>query len=119
LSHPMGMMVGMEEPHLHQTPTSLRFVAVARTLASGAQAGGLACPVFRSPPSLVGVSRTIRRGRDGKTTVAVALRGRPWAAVLADMIEGIVAANRLRGVEADRARTLLWATLGDVAAEAA
>jgi hypothetical protein len=40
--------------------------------------------------------------------VAVALRHRPWAAVVADMVEGVVATNRLAGVGADRARAALW-----------
>jgi hypothetical protein len=99
---------------------SLRFGSVAQVLAELARAEGLSCPAFRSPPALVGVSRSIRRRRDGEATVAVSLRGRPWAAVLADMVEGIVAANRLRGVAADRCRTTLWAGLGEVeeAAEA-
>jgi hypothetical protein len=48
----------------------------------------------------------VRRGPG--VTVAVALRDRPWAAVVADMVEGVVAANRLAGVGADRARAALW-----------
>jgi hypothetical protein len=40
--------------------------------------------------------------------VAVVLKGRPWAAVVADMIEGIVAANRLDNGRADTARSALW-----------
>lgn len=91
--------------------TSLRFVSVARTLAAAARAEGLVPPAFRSPPRLVGVSRSIARRRDGSATVAVVLRSRPWAAVVADMIEGVVAANRLRGVAADRCRTALWRSL--------
>jgi hypothetical protein len=43
----------------------------------------------------------------------VLLWGRPWAAVLADMIEGVIAANRLQGVAADRSRRQLWAALDD------
>jgi hypothetical protein len=88
--------------------TSLRFVTVAKSLAAAARAEGLVAPAFRSPPRLVGVSRSICRRRDGGATVAVVLRSRPWAAVVADMVEGVVAANRLRGVAADRARTALW-----------
>jgi hypothetical protein len=88
--------------------TSLRFVTVAKSLAAAARAEGLVAPAFRSPPRLVGVSRSICRRRDGGATVAVVLRSRPWAAVVADMVEGVVAANRLRGVPADRARTALW-----------
>jgi hypothetical protein len=40
--------------------------------------------------------------------VAVVLRNRPWAAVLSDLIDGVVAANRLSGAVADRARGSLW-----------
>lgn len=46
-------------------------------------------------------------------TVAVALKGRPWSAVVADMIDGVVAANRLQGVKADRARAALWLAVDD------
>jgi hypothetical protein len=34
-----------------------------------------------------------------------------WVAVLADMVEGVVVANRLRGPTADRAREALWAAV--------
>jgi len=47
--------------------------------------------------------------------VAVRLRGRPWAAVLADMVEGVVAANDLHAAEADRARAALWEAVADPA----
>jgi hypothetical protein len=95
-------------------PTSLRFGSVAAALSQLARSEGLSSPAFRSPPGLVGVTRSIRRRRDGEATVAVALRSRPWAAVVADMIEGVVAANRLRGVVADRCRARLWAGLGEI-----
>jgi hypothetical protein len=88
--------------------TSVRFAAAARTLGAVARARGLLVPAFRSPPRLDGVERSIRRRPDGGVVVAVRLRGRPWAAVLADMIEGVVAANGLGGVEADRLRSVLW-----------
>jgi hypothetical protein len=51
--------------------------------------------------------------------VSVAIRGRPWAAVLADMVEGVVVANRLRSVDADRCRARLWARLDPEAVQAA
>lgn len=44
--------------------------------------------------------------------MSVRLRGRPWPAVLADMIEGVVAANRLVAPEADRLRADLWLLCG-------
>jgi hypothetical protein len=94
--------------------TSLRFVTVAKALAAAARAQGLVPPAFRSPPRLVGVSRSISRRRGASPVVAVVLRNRPWAAVVADMIEGVIVTNRLRGVAADRCRTQLWNSAGEV-----
>lgn len=68
---------------------------------------GVVGPSFRCPPRLVGVDRTIRRRRDG-AIVSVRMRGRPWPAVVADMIEGVVVANRLEPPRSDRLRAELW-----------
>lgn len=87
--------------------TSLRFAAAARTLGQAARLRGLVVPCFRSPPGVDGVQRTIKRRR-GVPTVAVRLRGRPWPAVVSDMIEGIVVGNGLSGARADRIRAALW-----------
>lgn len=43
--------------------------------------------------------------------MAVAVRGRPWAAVVADMIEGVVVANHLTGAAADQCRTAMWSAV--------
>jgi len=43
--------------------------------------------------------------------VSVVVRGRPFVAVLADMIEGIVAVNDMPPPHADRARAALWAVV--------
>jgi hypothetical protein len=43
--------------------------------------------------------------------VAVALRDRPFVAVLGDMIEGVIVVNRLVAPVADQVRTALWAIL--------
>ena len=91
--------------------TSLRFAVAARSLGEAARRQGLAVPGFRSPPRLTGVNRSLRRRADGGITVAVVLRGRPWVAVLADMIEGVVVANDLSGPAADRCRTAMWAVV--------
>jgi hypothetical protein len=89
-------------------PTSLRFATAVRTLADQARRLGLQVPGFRSPPRLRGVDRSLRRRSDGGAMIAVVVRGRPFEAVLADMIDGIVVANTLTGVAADRARASLW-----------
>lgn len=87
--------------------SSLRFARTVQALGATARSLQLVVPGFRSPPRLVGVHRSIKRGPGG-ATVAVAVRGRPWPAVQADLIEGIVAANGLTSPAADRAREALW-----------
>jgi hypothetical protein len=83
---------------------SVRFSRAARTLAEEARRQGLAAPGFRSPPRLPGAVRTIRRWPAGGVIVAVAIRDRSVAEVIADMIDGVVAANGLTGVPADTLR---------------
>jgi hypothetical protein len=94
--------------------STVDFAGAARTLTRAARGMGLVVPSFRCPPRLIGVDRTIRRRPDG-AIVAVRLRGRPWAAVLADMIEGVVVANALQPPAADRVRADLWSVSGVVA----
>jgi hypothetical protein len=85
---------------------SLRFSVIARVVATEARGLGLRVPAFRSPPRLQGATRTIRR-RDGSAMVAVVIRGRPLADVVADVIEGVIVANGLRGSAAVRCRRRL------------
>ena len=87
--------------------TSLDFGAAARSLARAAHLRGLVVPVFASPPSRPDLDRSIRR-RNGSPVVSVRLWDRPRAAVLADMIEGIVVANYLEDSKADLVRSALW-----------
>lgn len=89
-----------------------RFTVAARALGDATRAAGLAVPAFRSPPRLPGATRTLRRYPAG-AVVAVRLRDRPIEAVVADMVEGVVVANRLTGDGALRARTLLTAAVAD------
>jgi hypothetical protein len=98
--------------------SSVRFAAAVETLSRSARRQRLTAPGFRSPPRLEGASRSIRWTSGGRPTIAVVIRDRPWAAVLADMVEGVIAANRLDGAAADRCRAALWAALdrGEVAA---
>ncbi len=91
--------------------TTADFAAAARTLTREARRRGLVGPSFRCPPRLVGVDRSIRRHAD-RAVVSVRLRGRPWPAVLADMIEGVVVTNRLAPPQSDRLRTELWEVCG-------
>ncbi len=97
--------------------SAVDFAQVARLLASTARQHGFVAPSFRSPPRLVGVDRTVRRFAGGTATVAVAVRGRPWAAVVADMVEGVVVANRLTPPVADRLRADLWSAVAPTAGQ--
>ena len=71
-----------------------RFAEAARTLGAAARAAGLAVPAFRCPPRVAGASRTIRR-YPGGTVVSVRIRGRRFDQVAADMVEGVLVANRV------------------------
>src|SRR5215470_6982501 len=105
-------MAGMDVPRSN-TPT-LRFAEVARRLGAAAHAHGLAVPAFRSPPRTPGVARTLRR-YPGGTVVSVRLRDRPFPAVVADMVDGVLAANRVAPSDADALRAALHASVDDLA----
>ena len=106
MSHPPCTIVVMEPG------ATLRFTAAARALADAARRLGLKPPSFRSPPRLGSVDRSLRRHPRG-TVVAVRLRERPWPAVLADMVEGVIAANDLSAAAADCVRGALWQAVAD------
>lgn len=91
--------------------SSLRFARTVQVLGAAARSLDLVVPGFRSPPRLVEVQRSIKRWPAGGSTVAVVVRGRPWAAVQSDLIEGVIAANALASPASDRARAELWAAL--------
>jgi hypothetical protein len=89
-------------------PPSFRFADACRTLTLAARRCGLTPPSFRSPPGVSGAVRTIRHRGRGGAVVSVAHRGRPFPTVVADLVEGVVVANRLTGADALRARSALW-----------
>ncbi|MBA2282021.1 MAG: hypothetical protein M3527_04010 [Actinomycetota bacterium] len=93
--------------------SSLQFSSIVRAVNSAARGHGLRPPTFRSPPQVPGAARTIRRWPNGAVTVAVAFKDRPWAVVVSDCIEGTIVANDLSAADALRARTALWAEVGD------
>jgi len=102
LSPPKGMIGGMASD-------TVNFSAAVRAVAQEARSLGLAVPGFRSPPGLAGVDRTIRQSR-GALIVAIRLRGRPFADVVADVVDGILVANGVpRGRDLGIRRQLLAA----------
>lgn len=95
--------------------TSVRFADAARRLASACRAQNLIVPGFRSPPALPAADRTIRRRADGAVIVAVRVKGRPLASVMADLVEGVIVANGLSGPEAEATRGQLLGLLEPLA----
>jgi hypothetical protein len=85
---------------------ALLFSQAARRLGAAARAAGLAVPAFRCPPRVAGALRTIRR-YPGGAVIAVRLKGRPFADVAADMVEGVLVVNRLDHTASTRMRPLL------------
>ena len=114
--HPSVKMSNPMQPR-SSSLTAVEFAALARAIASTVHQSGLAAPGFRCPTRIIGVDRTIRRlaGQDVAGTVAgivaVNVRDRPLAAVVSDMIEGVVILNQLSAVEAARVRAALWLSL--------
>jgi hypothetical protein len=82
---------------------ALLFSQAARRLGAAARAAGLVVPAFRCPPRLAGARRTLRR-YPGGAVVAVRVKGRPYADVATDMVEGLLVVNRLTGDAATRMR---------------
>ena len=93
-------------------PSALDFALAARSLSAAARERGLVAPSYRCPPRIVGADRSLRRHAAAGAVVSVQVRGRPWPAVVSDMIEGVVVTNRLRSPVADRLRTELWQATG-------
>ncbi len=100
-----------DEPSLSTPASALRFSEAVRVVIALARRGKLRPPVFRSPPGLDGVDRSIRRRSNGTVVVAIRRSDRPLAAVQADVIEGVIAANSLVGERADRFRRAAWEQL--------
>jgi hypothetical protein len=96
------------------------FSAAARAMADEARRGGLpVVPGFRSPPRRPGVRRAIRRLPGLEAIVSVELHERSREDVLADLVEGVVVANRLIGPDAERWRARLRRAVGPAGPSAA
>jgi hypothetical protein len=99
------MLVVMELP---SASSAHLFATAVEVIGAAARRRGLAVPGFRSPPRVRDANRTLRRRPDGGAVVAVQVRGRAAGDVVADVIEGIVAANGLSGPAAARCRAELF-----------
>ena len=117
----------MSSTHSSDRSTALDFASAVRVIGATLHRMGFSAPVFRSPPRIVGVDRSIRRrtsegaseGASASAVVAVRVKDRPWPAVVADLVEGAVAVHSLLSPEADRVRAALWAELEPLCAVSA
>ena len=91
---------------------ALRFATAARRLGAAARASGLVVPAFRSPPRVRGAMRTLRR-YPGGAVVSVRLRDRAYGDVVDDMIDGVIATNRVPAESASRLRRAFRLALGE------
>ena len=107
MSHPGAIIVVVENL------PALRFAESARRLGAAAREAGLTVPAFRCPPRVAGAARTIRR-YPGATVISVRLRGRPFDQVVADMVEGVLVANRVEPAGAGALRAILLDAVADV-----
>ncbi len=103
------MLVTVNDRTVTELP-ALRFADAARRLGAAAHEAGLRVPAFRSPPRVPGAARTIRRYPAG-AVVSVRLRDRPFAEVVADMVDGVLAANQVSAADSPRVRSRLVASL--------
>ena len=87
-------MLRVVEPHA--LPITPWFGWASLELSHACAQLGLVAPSFRSPPAVPGVDRTLRRqppADGGGVVVAVRLWGRSFAAIRADRVDGVLAAN--------------------------
>ncbi|MFZ4514987.1 MAG: hypothetical protein ACOYN3_01590 [Acidimicrobiia bacterium] len=84
------------------TAMSIQFARAVHVLTAATRAAGLVPPAFCSPPRRPGAMRTIRRARSGHAVIAIRLSGRAFAAIVGDMVEGVLVANDLRGPARER-----------------
>ena len=96
------------------TDSSMRFVLLVRALASAARDMGLVVPHFQSPPRSKHLDRSIQRRSREDCVIAVRIQGRPFGAVVADAVEGIVYCNDLQGEAAAQVRSALEHTAAAV-----
>lgn len=88
--------------------SSLEFARAARQISQAARMARYEVPAFRSPPKVPRCRRSLKRRTDGSITVSIQIKGRPFAAIVADMVEGVLAANELTRADADRLADMLW-----------
>ena len=86
---------------------SIKFSIAVRTLGRIADQLGYRIPQFRCPPPSAKYQRSVRKTGDENLSISIVIRGRPWLAILADIVEGFVIANIQSGQDSE-IRNILW-----------
>ena len=86
---------------------SIQFSIAVRTLGRIADRLGYRIPQFRCPPPSAKYQRSVRKTGDENLSISIVIRGRPWLAILADIVEGFVIANTQSGQDSE-IRNILW-----------
>jgi hypothetical protein len=73
--------------------TSIEFSNFALEISQACRGLGIKVPMYRTAPPGTSTRRRIRRFEDGSSLITIATHGRHNAEVLADMVEGAIAAN--------------------------
>ena len=79
------------------------FSSLVLVLSAWARAHALQSPQFRSPPRLVGVTRSVRRAPGCRPVVSIRLRDRDRSEVVRDMVDGLLAVNPELGLRSGSA----------------
>ena len=106
---PLTSRVVKSATSLSEAP-SMRFAVAARVIVEACRAEGIGVPAFRTPPKTQGIDRAIRRSELG-SIVSVRIIGRPFLAVIADLVEGDVISNQFVGRQASSLRNVLWSQI--------
>ena len=86
---------------------SIQFSIAVRTLGRIADQLGYRIPQFRCPPPSAKYQRSVRKTGEENLSISIVIRGRPWLAILADIVEGVVIANTQSGQDSEL-RNILW-----------
>ena len=86
---------------------SIQFSIAVRTLGRIADQLGYRIPKFRCPNPSAKYQRSGRKTGDENLSISIVIRGRPWLAILADIVEGFVIANTQSGQDSE-IRNILW-----------
>ncbi len=90
---------------------ALRFAESVRLIAASAKEHSLTVPVFRSPPRVADVDRTVMREGSRSPVVSIRLVGRPVPAVQADIIDSVLHVNEPSRATAELFRRTAWERL--------